>query len=85
MSMMASSMEHNALSNIYKQLKHNDNILPYIIWVNFQNPDITTNHHQKCTYLYSAHNTNRQWTPIIKIKRTFIVKDHWIHRIQFPL
>ena len=22
---------------------------------------------------------------IIKIKRTFIVKDHWIHRIQFPL
>ena len=23
--------------------------------------------------------------PIIKIKRTFIVKDHWIHRIQFPL
>ena len=29
--------------------------------------------------------TNRQWTPFIKIKRTFIVKDHWVHRIQFPL
>ena len=65
--------------------KHNDNILPYIVWVDFQNPDIGTNHRQKYTYLYSAHNTNRQWTPIIKIKRTFIVKDHWIHRIQFPL
>ena len=65
--------------------KHNDNILPYIVWVDFQNPDIGTNHHQKYTYLYSAHNTNRQWMPIIKIKRTFIVKDHWIHRIQFPL
>ena len=25
------------------------------------------------------------FTPIIRIKRTFIVKDHWIHRIQFPL
>ena len=65
--------------------KHNVNILPYIVWVDFQNPDIGTNHHQEYTYLYSAHNTNRQWTPIIKIKRTFIVKDHWIHRIQFPL
>ena len=36
-------------------------------------------------YLYSAHNTDKQWTPIIKIKRTFIVKDHCIHRIQFTL
>ena len=25
------------------------------------------------------------FTPIIKIKRTIIVKDHLIHRIQFPL
>ena len=25
------------------------------------------------------------FTPIIRVKRTFIVKDHWIHRIQFPL
>ena len=65
--------------------KYNDNILPYIIWVDFQNPDIATNHCQKYTCLYSAHNTNRQWITIIKIKRTFIVKDHWIHRIQFTL
>ena len=65
--------------------KYNDNILPYIVWVDFQNPDIGTNHRQKYTYLYSAHNTNRQWMPIIKINRTFIVKDHWIDRIQFPL
>ena len=65
--------------------KHNDNLIPYIVWVDFQNPDIAVNHRQKYTYLYSAHNTNRQWTPIIKIKRTFTVKDHWIHRIQFPL
>ena len=34
--------------------------------------------------MYSTQ-TNRQWMPIIKIKRTFIVKDHWVHRIQFPL
>ena len=65
--------------------KHNDNILPYVVWVDFQNPDIGSNHRHKYTYLYSTHNTNRQWTPIIKIKRTFIAKDHWIHRIQFPL
>ena len=38
----------------------------------------------KNAYLYSTQ-TNKQWTPIIKIKRTFIVKDHWVHRIQFPL
>ena len=65
--------------------KHNNNTIPYIVWVDFQNPDISANNCQKYTYLYSIHNTNRQWTPIIKIKRTFIVKDHWIHRIQFPL
>ena len=65
--------------------KHNDNILPYIVWVDFQDPNIGSNHRQKYTYLYSASKTNRKWTPIVKIKRTFIVKDHWIHRIQFPL
>ena len=32
--------------------------------------------------MYSTQ-TNRQWTPIIKIK--FIFQDHWVHRIQFPL
>ena len=64
---------------------HNDTTLPFIVWVNFQNPDIGANHRQKYTFLYSKQKTNRQWTPIIKIKRTFIVKDHWIHRIQFPL
>jgi len=63
----------------------NNNIFPYIVWVDFQNPDIGSNHRQKYSYLYSTQTKNTQWTPIIKIKRTFIVKDHWIHRIQFPL
>ena len=64
---------------------HNDTTLPFIVWVDFQNPDIGANHHQKYTFLFSRQKTNRQWTPIIKIKCTFIVKDPWIHRIQFPL
>ena len=46
--------------------------------------DIGTNFLKKYAYLFSIQ-TNRQWMPIIKIKRTFIVKDHWVHRIQFPL
>ena len=62
----------------------NDDIFPYIVWAEFENKDIGTNFHKKYAYLYSTQ-TNRQWTPIIKIKRTFIVKDHWVHRIQFPL
>ena len=62
----------------------NNDIFPYIVWAEFENKDIGTNFHKKYTYLYSTQ-TNRQWTPIIKIKRTFIVKDHWVHRIQFPL
>ena len=57
---------------------------PYIVWVQFENESIGTNHRKKYTYLYS-NNTNRNWTPITKIKRTFLVKDHWIHRLQFPL
>ena len=39
---------------------------------------------KKKSYLYT-NNRNKNWTPIIKIKRTFLVKDHWIHRLQFPL
>ena len=62
----------------------NDDIFPYIVWAEFENKDIGTNFRKKYAYLYSTQ-TNRQWTPIIKIKRTFIVKDHWVHRIQFPL
>ena len=62
----------------------NHDIFPYIVWAEFENKDIGTNFRKKYAYLYSTQ-TNRQWTPIIKIKRTFIVKDHWVHRIQFPL
>ena len=50
----------------------------------FENKDIVTNFHKKYSYLYSTQ-TNRQWTPFIKIKRTFLLKVHWVHRIQFPL
>ena len=64
--------------------KNNKNI-PYIVWAEFENTDIGSNYRQKYSYLYSPQQKNRLLTPIIKIKRTFIVKDHWIHRIQFPL
>ena len=62
----------------------NDTTYPYIVWAEFENKEIGTNHHKKYSYLY-AQNRNRNWTPIIGIKRTFLVKDHWIHRLQFPL
>ena len=57
---------------------------PYILWAEFQTPEIGTNYSKKYSYLYT-NNRNRNWTPIICIKRTFLVKDHWIHRLQFPL
>ena len=57
---------------------------PYIVWAEFQTPEIGTNYRKKYSYLYTK-NRNRNWTPIIRIKRTFLVKDHWIHRLQFPL
>ena len=28
---------------------------------------------------------SHKWTPITKIQRSFLVKNIWIHRIQFPL
>ena len=57
---------------------------PYIVWADFQTPEIGTNYCKKYSYLYT-YNRNRNWTPIIHIKRTFLVKDPWIHRLQFPL
>ena len=57
---------------------------PYIVWVQFENNEIGSNYRKKYSYLYSK-TTDRNLTPIIKIKRTFLVKNHWIHRLQFPL
>ena len=65
--------------------KNDNKLLPYVVWVEFENTHIATNYRKKYSYLYTHHKINQQWTPIIKIKRSFIVKDHWIHRIQFPL
>ena len=62
----------------------NETSYPYIVWTEFENTDIGKNHRKKYSYLYT-NNKNRNWTPIIRIKRTFLVKDHWIHRLQFPL
>ena len=62
-----------------------DKYIPYIVWAEFDTKDIGLNYRQKYSYLYSSEQKNRSLTPIIKIKRTFIVKHHWIHRIQFPL
>ena len=65
--------------------KKDNNIIPYIVWAEFENENIGSNYRQKYSYLYSTKQKNRLFTPIIRIKRTFIVKDHWIHQIQFPL
>ncbi|MCG8624091.1 MAG: hypothetical protein MJE68_19125, partial [Proteobacteria bacterium] len=62
----------------------NETTSPCIVWTEFENIDIGKSHHKKYSYLYT-NNRNRNWTPIIRIKRTFLVKDHWIHRLQFPL
>ena len=62
----------------------NETRYSYIVWTEFENTDIGKNHRKKYSFLYT-NNKNRNWTPIIRIKRTFLVKDHWIHRLQFPL
>ena len=60
-------------------------LIPYIVWVEFENTDTAKNHRHKYSYLYTNNKISREWTPLVKIKRSFIVKDHWIHRVQFPL
>ena len=65
--------------------RNKNDLTPYVVWVQFENTDIAINHRQKYSYLYTNSKINKQWTPLVKIKRSFIVKDHWIHRIQFPL
>ena len=61
------------------------NIIPITVWVQFENEQIGRNHRNKNSYLYSNIKIHHNWTPINKIKRSFLVKDIWIHRIQFPL
>ena len=61
------------------------NIIPITVWVQFENEQIGKNHRNKNSYLYSNIKIHHNWTPINKIKRSFLVKDIWIHRIQFPL
>ena len=66
----------------------NDNenqLIPTIIWVVFEDENIGIYHRSKYSYLYLNKKINRKWTPILKIKRSFLIKDVWIHRIQFPL
>ena len=63
----------------------NKNTIPLIIWVQFENEKIGNDHRRKNSYLYKNKKINHKWTPIIKIQRSFLVKNIWIHRIQFPL
>ena len=60
-------------------------VIPTIIWVQFENEQIGKNHRQKNSYLYQNKKINHKWTPITKIHRSFLVKNIWIHCIQFLL
>ena len=42
-----------------QKTQKNDDIFPYIVWVEFENKDIGTNFRKKYAYLYSTQ-TNRQ-------------------------
>ena len=54
---------------------------PYIVWVQFENNEIGSNYRKKYSYLYSK-TTDRNLTPIMKIKRTFLVKVLKVLHIQ---
>ena len=71
----------------YIETKQDENkkVIPTIIWVQFENEKIGKDHRQKNSYLYQNKQINHKWTPITKIHRSFLVKNIWIHRIQFPL
>ena len=69
----------------YIQMHSENNItLPIIVWVLFEDENVGANHRAKNSILYNR-NVQRNWTPIMKVKRTFLVKDHYVHRLQFPL
>lgn len=71
----------------YIETKKNqdENVLPITVWVQFENDEIGKKQRQNNSHLYINKKINHNWTPINKIKRSFLVKDIWIHRIQFPL
>ena len=71
----------------YIETKQDENkkVIPTIIWVQFENEKIGKDHRQKNSYLYHNKQINHKWTPITKIHRSFLVKNIWIHRIQFQL
>ena len=64
--------------------KQSDTLIPGIVWVMFEDKNVGQICRSKSGYLYNR-NVHKQWTPILRVKRSFLVKDHWIHRLQFPL
>ena len=72
---------HNKIIQVTQ--KNDNKLLPYVVWVEFKNTHIATNYHKKYSYLYTHHKINQQWTPIVKIKRSFIVKDHGFTEYNF--
>ena len=75
------------LYQIYRETKKDQeqNIIPITVWKQFENEQIGKNHRNKNSYLYSNIKIHHNWTPINKIKQSFLVKDIWIHQRQFPL
>ena len=56
---------------------------PAIVWVQFDDTTIGTNHCNKYKYLQHS-SIDNEWTPIFAQRRSFIIKDVWVTRIQFP-
>ena len=71
----------------YIETKQDENkkVIPTIIWVQLENEKNGKDHRQKNSYLYQNKQINHKWTPITKIHRSFLVKNIWIHCIQFPI
>ena len=63
--------------------KNNQN-LPSIIWVIFEDSKIGIHHRKKYKLLYNT-NILSSWTPIFPVKRAYKVQSVWVHRVQFPL
>ena len=65
-------------------LQRNDNNIPSILWVSFDDETIGQQWKQRYSNLYTE-DVHQSWTPIFAVDRHFPVTNAQIMRIQFPL
>ena len=68
----------------YIQPQAQDRLSQQLCWCNLK-IHMLANYNGKNTVIYKIHTYSQDWTPIFAQKRSFLIKDVWVTRVQFPM